>query len=207
MLDLSNNNSTGHDFKTAYVKGGQRRVYLKRVEGTHFVDTTYPALRQAALKAGLHVGAYDFLHPLEAPPKDAADYLLSQLALPLKPGRDLRPALDCEWGSPSVAVGQWIVTVAKFVVSKTGVKPLIYGSGYWLEGCGFQTAPGPLWLAAYGRNDGKEYPVGKLPAPWQTLAAHQYTSTAHVVGINGPCDLSHVFVPTSIELPKTLARV
>lgn len=204
MLDLSNNNATGHNFKTAYVKGGQRRVYLKRCEGTGFVDKTYPALRTAALAAGLKVGAYDFLHPLEATPVAAAAYLLKLVALPLKPGRDLRIALDCEYGAGSPGVGRWIAEVAAIVTKRTGVKPLIYGSGYWLEACAFKSPPGPLWLAAYGRNDGKEYPVGRLPKPWQTMAAHQYTSTAQVLGIAGAVDLSHVFVPASIEIPPAV---
>lgn len=202
MLDLSNNNATGHDFKRAYVKGGQRRVYLKRCEGTGFVDKTYPQLRTAALKAGIRVGAYDFLHPLQASPADAAALLLKLIPSPLLPGRDLRPCLDCEYGTPSPDAGRWITEVARIVAARTGAKPLIYGSGWWLEGCGFKSAPGPLWLAAYGRNDGKEYPVGRLPKPWRTMAAHQFTSVAHVVGVNGACDLSHVFAPGSVEVPK-----
>jgi GH25 family lysozyme M1 (1,4-beta-N-acetylmuramidase) len=173
------------------------------VEGTGFVDQTYAFLRTGALAAGMRVGAYDFLHPLQASPKAAAAYLTQRLPGVLKPGRDLRPCLDCEYGTPSPKAGAWIKEVAALVYKKTGVKPLIYGSGYWLEACGFASAPGPLWLAAYGRNDGKEYPVGRLPKPWKTLAAHQYTSVAHVVGINGECDLSHVFLAGSIEVTKS----
>jgi GH25 family lysozyme M1 (1,4-beta-N-acetylmuramidase) len=202
MLDLSNNNASGHNFKTAYEKGGQRRVYLKRVEGTAFVDRAYPGLRRSALAAGFRVGAYDFLHPLEATPKEAADFLLGKLTQPLKAGRDLRPALDCEEGTPSAKVGVWISQVALEIRRVLGFKPLIYGSGYWLESCSFRTAPGPLWLAAYGRNDGKEYPVGRLPAPWRALGAHQYTSEARVVGIRGLCDLSHVYVSSAVEVPR-----
>ena len=204
MIDLSNNNATGHDFKQAYVKGGQRRVYLKRCQGIHFVDQTYPELRKAALAAKLHVGAYDFLEPLAATPQEAADYFLKLIPSPLVPGRDLRPALDCESGKPSPQVGTWVAEVAKIVAKRTGVKPLMYGSGWWLQDCAFSTAPGPLWLAAYGKDDGREYPVGKLPPPWKTLAAHQYTSNGSVVGIHGLCDVSHVFVPGSVEVPKSL---
>lgn len=204
MLDLSNNNATGHNFKAAYVKGGQRRVYLKRAQGVHFTDTAYPTLRTAALKAGLTVGAYDFLEPLKSTPEQAAAYLLRLVKLPLVHGRDLRVALDCESGTSDPRVGAWIAHVARIVKERTGVAPLIYGSGYWLEACKFKTAPGPLWLAAYGRNDGREYPVGKLPAPWLKAAAHQFTSTAHVAGINGACDLSHVLVGASIDVPRNL---
>lgn len=202
MIDLSNNNGTGHDFKTAYVKGGQRRLYLKTVEGTGFSDPTYARMRRSALAAGFHVGGYDFLHPLEASAQAAADFFLARLPSPLVKGRDLRPALDVEWGHPSAQVGRWVTDVAAIVHAKLGVKPVIYGNGWFLQACAFPSAPGSLWLAAYGRDDGKEYPVGRLPAPWQVLAAHQFTDQAHVVGIVGHCDLSHVFVPNAIEVPK-----
>lgn len=150
----------------------------------------------------MRVGAYDFLHPLDASPAEAADFLLSRLPATLVPGRDLRPALDAEQGTPSRKVGAWVSEVAAIVRKHTGPRPLIYGSGWYLEACQFKTAPGPLWLAAYGRNDGREYPVGRAPAPWRTVAAHQFTSRAHVAGIHGECDLSHVLSAASLEIPK-----
>jgi GH25 family lysozyme M1 (1,4-beta-N-acetylmuramidase) len=143
-LDFSNNNATGHNFKVAYVKGGQRRMYLKCVEGTHFTDKTYRALRTSALGARFQVGAYDFLRPLQASPTEAAEYFLNRIALPLKHGRDLRPCLDCEYGSPSVSVGRWINETAGIVRREVGARPLMYGSGWWFEACGFKTAPGAL---------------------------------------------------------------
>lgn len=207
MLDLSNNNAVGHNFRVAYLKGGQRRVYLKAAEGTHFTDRTYSALRRQALAAHLHVGAYGFLHPLQATPVEAADYLLRLLPNPLVRGRDLRPALDAEWVEvkPGPKVGAWYEACAKHVRYEIGVRPLVYGSGWYLQACGFAKPPGPLWLAAYGKDDGREYPVGRLPRPWRVLTAHQYTSEARVLGINGHCDLSHVFVPGNIELPPSFA--
>lgn len=204
MLDLSNNNATGHNFKRAHAHG-QLRIYLKTVEGTGFVDKTYTDLRRRAIAAGMRVGAYDFLHPNYATPAQAAAYLIARLPKKFVPGRDLRPCLDCEHGTPSPAIGRWIADVAAIVARHVGAKPLIYGSGYWLDACAFKTAPGPLWLAAYGRNDGREYPIGRLPKPWKTIAAHQYTSSARVIGINGQVDLSHVFAPSSIEIPKRSA--
>jgi GH25 family lysozyme M1 (1,4-beta-N-acetylmuramidase) len=203
MIDLSNNNATGHDFRRARQHGGQLRVMLKLVEGTGFVDPVFKTLRNRALAAGLRVGAYDFLRPLEATPTEAADFLLRHL-LPLKRGRDLRPALDAEQGKPSARVGQWVTQTAKIVTAHVGAQPLIYGSAGYLESCVFERVPGPLWLAAYGRNDGKEHPVGKLPRPWQRMAAHQFTSRGRVAGISGECDVSHVFVPALVELPPGL---
>jgi len=201
MLDLSNNNATGHDFRRAHVNGGQLRLMLKIVEGTGFVDPTFTRLRLAALGAGMRVGAYDFLHPLQATPTEAADFMLRRLP-ELRRGRDLRPALDAEQGTPSARVGEWVTATAKIVARALGFAPLIYGSGFYLEACQFARAPGPLWLAAYGRNDGREHPVGRLPRPWKVMAAHQYTDQGRVIGINGRCDVSHVFVPASVELPR-----
>lgn len=192
MLDLSNNNAKGHDFRRAYLLGGQRRIYLKVAESTNFKDGYYKGLAGRAAKAGFKVGGYYFAHPLEQPAKDAADYFLSAL-LPLAAGASLLPCLDLEHGTPSVQVGEWSVEFVKRVREKRGCGTVIYGSGWWLEACGFKTAPGPLWLAAYGRNDGREYPVDRLPKPWKTMAAHQFSSQAHVIGIEGTCDLSHVF--------------
>lgn len=201
MLDLSNNNAADQNFEVAYHKGGQRRVYLKCVEGTRFVDKTYVGLRARAEKAGLHVGAYDFLHPLAATPAEAAALFLGHIG-PVRHGHELRPCLDCESGDPSPKAGAWIVKVAAIVQHTVGCTPLIYGSGWWLEECRFTRAPGPLWLAAYGKDDGREYPVGRLPGPWTRLAAHQFTSNGEVIGIHGRCDVSHVFVPSSVEAPK-----
>jgi GH25 family lysozyme M1 (1,4-beta-N-acetylmuramidase) len=203
MIDLSNNNAGGHDFGRAYKQGGQRRVYLKAAEGTTFVDSTYAGLRTAALKAGLKVGAYDFLHPLDATPSEAVTFFMKRLKHGLKAGRDLRPVLDVEKGTASAKMGVWVKEMANALYKETGVRPVVYGSGYFLQDCAFASAPGPLWLAAYGKNDGREYPVSMVPKPWKTVAAHQYSSKGNVAGINGPVDISHVLVPSSLELPKS----
>lgn len=163
-------------------------------------------MRRRALAAGLLVGAYDYLHPTQAEPDEAADYLLALLPHPLVPGRDLRPAIDCEWPdvAPSVAVGRWIAEVSRAVRARIGCLPLVYGNGWYLEACRFKTQPGPLWLAAYGKNDGHEYPVGRLPAPWGRMAAHQFTDRAKVVGVHGFCDLSRVYQRALVGLPPRM---
>jgi GH25 family lysozyme M1 (1,4-beta-N-acetylmuramidase) len=204
VIDLSNNNATGHSFQRAHAHGGQLRVMLKLVEGTGFTDPTFAELRSRALAAGMRVGAYDFLRPLAATPAEAADFLLRRLP-PLKRHRDLRPALDAESGKPSPQVGRWVSEVARLVRSHTGTRPLVYGSAGYLAACEFPAPPGPLWLAAYGRNDGREHPVGPLPHPWRVMAAHQFTSQGRVLGIDGLCDVSHVFRPELVELPRLLA--
>jgi lysozyme len=205
MIDLSNNNASGHNFKRAYTQGGQRRVYLKAAEGTTFIDSTYRRLRTAALNAGLKVGAYDFLHPLETTPSEALSFFMKRLTHGLMPGRDLRPALDVERGTPTTKMGEWVKEMSGIFYKETGVRPLIYGSGYFLESCRFAAAPGPLWLAAYGKDDGRDYPISKVPKPWKTVAAHQYSSRGNVAGIQGYVDITNVMVPSSVELPKSFS--
>lgn len=187
------------------MKGGQRRVYLKLVQGTDYVNPDYAVQRPQALAAGLKVGAYDFLDPLGATPQEAATYFTSRLSHSLVAGRDLRPALDCELGTATPAVGVWISEVAALLTAEYGFAPLIYGSAPWLAQCAFKKQPGPLWIAAYGRNDGKEHSVTELPPPWKRFAAHQFTSTAVVPGIVGKCDLSRVASVASVEVPKKKA--
>ena len=203
MLDLSNNNPQGsHNFKVAYVKGGQRRVYLKEVEAMNFVDRTYLPMKKKAEAVGFKVGPYDFLHPLDATPREVLNFFLSH-AYSITHKHSLRPALDCEYGRPSAKVGRWITEISDLFYEERGYRSVIYGSGWWLQGCNFLKIPGPLWLAAYGRNDGREYPVGKLPHPWTKLAAHQYSSKGRVIGISGECDVSHVFIGSQIDVPKS----
>jgi GH25 family lysozyme M1 (1,4-beta-N-acetylmuramidase) len=198
MLDLSNNNGPV-DFKRLF-QAGQKRVYLKLTEGVTFNDPTFAGLRKRARAAGLKVGAYHFARGIPAgnSAKDEADHFLSQL--PSLSSGDLRPALDLEFEQPSADVGNWAKEWLSLVRSKTGVAPIIYSYGSFLEGCRFSTPPAALWLASYGRNDGKEYPF-TIPSPWKGVAAHQFSSNGRVPGCSGPVDVSHIFVANAIDVP------
>ena len=206
MIDLSNNNGNPklHDWHKIFTVSGQRRAYLKAVEGTGFVDGTFVQMRQDAIAAGLKVGAYYFTHPLDESPKAAASFFLEHLAAsPLRRAHDLRPCLDVEAGPASAGVGKGVTDVAAYMAAHTGVDPLIYGSAGFLQDCKFRRAPGPLWLAAYGKDDGHEYPIAPLPHPWTPAgyAAHQFTSRARVAGVHGLCDLSRVIIPSAVDIP------
>lgn len=206
MLDLSNNNAAGHDFRIAFHHGGQRRLYLKLggdelAGGGLFVDKTYRGLRSRARRVGFKVGAYWFAHPLETTPRETAGRILTLLPHFEHDGRELRLCLDLEHGTPTAKVGAWATETAKLVRAHTGQPVVFYGSGWYLEACAFSKAPGPLWLAAYGRNDGRDYPIGRLPRPWTVAAAHQFTSRGHVAGIHGTVDISHVQRPRLLDVP------
>jgi lysozyme len=197
MLDLSNNNGPV-DFKRVFL-AGQRRVYLKLTEGVTFDDPKFADFRKRARTAGLKVGAYHFARgvPSGNSARDEAEHFLRKL--PTLTKSDLRPALDLEFNKPSKAVGTWAKEWMAIVRKETGVRPIIYSYASFLTGCGFTSPPAALWLASYGRNDGREHPF-TIPSPWKRLAAHQYSSQARVAGCSGPVDISHIFSARAIDV-------
>jgi len=198
MLDLSDANVGRIDFPRIY-RAGQRRVYLKATEGLTFDDRFYRARRQTAQRAGLKVGAYHFSHSERNDPRAEARHF-ARIIGQLTPGKDLRPSLDFEFGATSAA---WALAFIDEIQKRTGVKPIIYSYPDFLTRARFKKIPAPLWLASYGRNDGKEHPF-RIPAPWKRIVAHQYSSKAHVAGVPGLVDISHVFNPAALELPRAV---
>lgn len=204
MIDLSNNNAKGHHWKV--IAQHQRRVYLKRSEDRAFIDPNFMELRKQAHGVGMHVGGYHFAHPLEVTPRESYGFFMREE--PLYHRGDLRAALDLEFGTANRHVGAWAEEWVKLHKKEHGFYPVLYCGYYYARECKFQPfmAAVPLWLPAYGRNDGKEYPW-LTPRPWHRVGAHQYASTAQVPGVNGPCDLSHVYHPALIDVPSTLRRL
>jgi GH25 family lysozyme M1 (1,4-beta-N-acetylmuramidase) len=194
MIDLSNNNGPV-DFVRLY-QAGQRRVYLKLTEGIAFVDPTFHDLRRRAHAAGLMVGAYHFARPHAHSPGAELGHFLGHLPRPVEQV-DLRPCLDVEQSPAGVDVGLWVKRFSAGLADAIGLRPLIYSYPSYLESCHLGRAPGPLWLASYGRNDGREHPF-RIPRPWTQVAAHQYSSQGHVAGVHGPVDVSHVFNPDEL---------
>lgn len=194
MIDLSNNNRSGHDFRKAYA-AGQRRLYLKTTEGLSFVDRVTPGWIAPAIHAGFKVGGYHFADTSRNPVTQA-QFFHSHLA----PSFRLKPCLDVEAGRPNK---EWVKSFLT-EMERLGHYCILYGNSSYLAECKFLRVPAPLWLAAYGRDDGKEYPVTSIPLPWKHIAAHQYSQHCRMVGINGLCDLSHVFHPDEIDAERRL---
>lgn len=200
MIDLSNNNGAV-DFERVRA-GGTRRVYLKLSEGADFADPDHASFRGRAIAAGLLVGEYHFARPSRSSAASEALHFL-RLLPDLRPGSSLRPCLDLEDpnATPSPKIAAWASEWLSIVREKSGHLPIIYGSPYYLRACGFSKPLAPLWLASYGRNDGKEYPY-TVPVPWKHAAAHQYASGARVAGVAGKVDVSHVFVPRELDIRR-----
>jgi GH25 family lysozyme M1 (1,4-beta-N-acetylmuramidase) len=124
--------------------------------------------------------------------------LFLELLPPLVRGKDLRPCLDLEHGRPSATIGRWASEFQERMRDQIGVLPLFYSFASYVEGLALSKPIGPLWIAAYGRNDGKEHSF-RVPRPYQAAVAHQYSSRCRLVGCSGFVDISHVFNPRALE--------
>lgn len=195
MIDLSNNNGiqSAAGFKQAYLSG-QRRAFFKLTEGTDFVDGNAIGFIAEARAARFKCGVYHFGHPDESPTIQAKLF-----ASRIPPGLELIPYLDIEIGTPGQQTRIWIKQFLYDFLQIAGKKPGIYSYSSFLQSCQFEAPVAPLWLAAYGRDDGKQHPVTSIPHPWSHLAAHQFTSRATVLGIHGLCDLSNVLKVSEVD--------
>lgn len=199
MIDLSSNNPHPVDFQKVK-QYGHRRVYIKLSEGVNYLNPEHQAEHAAAIAAGLKVGEYHFAHPETNAAETEAEYFC-RLLPQLNPRHSLRPCLDLEAGKASPRVGGWAKTFVAYVKKHTGHTVVVYSNAPYLEGCSLQHPLGPLWLAAYGRDDGTEYPYS-IPKPWRRIAAHQYCSNGTVPGVKGPVDLSRVLHPLELDVHR-----
>ena len=200
MIDISNNNGSVDFARVRH--SGQQRVYLKLTEGDNFFDSTHLGRRVAAHKAGMKVGEYHFARPSRNTPHEEAHWFLEHLPR-LMAGKDLRPCLDLEdpKATPNLRIGNWAAAWVDEVQRHSGHVVVIYGNPSYLEACRLPKALGrhPLWLASYGRNDGREHPF-QVPPPWTRVAAHQYSSQARIAGISGLADISKVFQADALDV-------
>jgi lysozyme len=183
LVDLSNNNPSV-DFRRV-AAAGVTAVYLKASEGSTFQDHTYRPRAIAARAAGLRVGAYHFARqgPVAA---EAGNFCAVVAELDR---RDLRPALDVET-APGRTWVDWSRAWNRAVQAELGALPIFYTYPAFADALHADKPIGAgLWLASFGRNDGKEHPYS-VPAPWRRTVAHQFTSRARVAGVSGECDLS-----------------
>lgn len=191
VVDLSNNNAQP-DFR-ALKRSGVDAVWLKATEGAFFTDPDFQRWRKQANAAGLRVGAYHFARPDKNPYSAVADAGAFSRAVATIDRTDLRPVLDYERTTGVGGDDAWIREFNKIVVNRLKVGPLFYTYPGFVPGLRLRGTVGwGLWLASYGRDDGKEYPF-QVPAPWKKAVAHQFTSNARMSGCSGPVDLTRVF--------------
>jgi lysozyme len=205
IIDLSSNNA---EPKWAALKrSGIEAVWLKASEGVTWRDPDFNRWRAAAGKAGLRVGAYHFarpdLHPFD-PVSEAKGFCAQVVSVGR---RDLRPVLDYERLSGRGGDETWIRQFNRVVSDRLKVGPLFYSYPALIESLDLAHPVGyGLWLASYGRNDGKQHPY-RVPAPWKKLVAHQFSSRCRVVGCDGLVDLSRVYQSRAVLAHPVAGRV
>jgi lysozyme len=192
MIDLSNNNPGPLDFERAFHEGGHRRCYLKATEGLSFTDPTYYDRLHRARRAGFRVGPYHFAHSGNDPRAEARRFHAVV-------GRnwDLRPCLDFETGTPSLRWAVAFIAEARLLFGKT---PILYSYQDFIRRLGASVRIAPLWLAAYGANDGRDHGVPSSGVHPLEPAAHQFTSRGHVPGIHGFVDVSRVIDASALDV-------
>lgn len=166
-------------------------LYHKATEGdlrTHgMVDRYFASRRALAEKIGLPFGAYHFARPEQSPEANAETFC--NVVGELRPG-DLRPALDLESGNPR-ETEHWARRFNAVVRHRLGVFPLFYSYSAYISAMRLtETIGDGLWLASYGRNDGRDYPFF-VPKPWRGALLHQFTSVGSISGVPMKVDLSH----------------
>jgi lysozyme len=203
FVDLSNNNAGEPNWRE--LKRHVDGVMLKVSEGATFADRTFKPRRDRARAAGLRVGGYHFARPSmsDAPTRDAVLEARHFSSLVLELGRrDYVPALDMESLSSLSRDVQvmWARAFSQEIRRRLGRYPLFYSYPAFITGLLPDDAKpigGGLWLAAYGRNDGKPYPF-RVPKPWKKAVAHQFTSQGRVAGVTGLVDVSRVLQPAAM---------
>jgi len=178
-------------------QSGRQFAFAKATEGVTFVDTTFAVNRQAMAAAGLALrGFYHFARPDRNSAAAEAAHFLGTVG-PLGPGEVA--VLDLEV-APSPAVSDWAAEWLALVARGTGRTPILYSYQSYLYS--IPTAgltQYPLWIAAWGNNDGTVPAASPRSDRWSRWTWWQYTSNSRVPGVTGYVD-ENVFAGTSDEL-------
>jgi len=178
-------------------QSGRQFAFAKATEGMTFVDSTFAANRQAMAGAGLALrGFYHFARPDRNSAAAEAAHFLRTVG-PLGPGEVA--VLDLEV-APSAAVSDWAAEWLALVAKGTGRTPVLYSYQSYLYS--IPTAgltQYPLWMAAWGTNDGNVPATSPKSDRWSRWTWWQYTSNSTVPGVTGHVD-ENVFAGTAAEL-------
>lgn len=186
----------------AYARAGHDRIVLKATEGKGFTDSRFAANWKAAGKLGLARVAYSYA---EAQDNGADDFDHLLAVVESVGGLGPRDILcldveDVDDGSKDYSRAQFHVREFTNRAAARG-----FGEGWLYTGRWYANpahvdptdcAPGwrKLWLSHYDQSVPDDQIL--LPAGWtrDQVVARQFTSTATVAGVTGPCDYSRLFV-------------
>ncbi len=178
-------------------RSGRLFAFAKATEGQTFVDKTFLNNRLGMAGAGMVLrGYYHFARPdRNSAAAEAAHYL--RTVGRLGPGEV--PVLDLEV-APGPGVGDWAAEWLALVAKGTGRTPVLYSyQSYLYSVPTARLTQYPLWIAAWGNNDGTLPTSPPKTDRWSTWTWWQYTSNAVVPGVIGRVDDS-VFPGTAADL-------
>ena len=189
-IDVSHNQGTINWKKVA--EAGYFFAFVKATEGGTpppiFIDSNFSRNMVNGRAAGLSMGAYHFARPdtKVGDAKDEALFFLNNSGKYIDNGY-LRPALDLEANSglTKAQLTAWVNTWMNTIISKTGIKPLLYVSPAFAQAnLDASVAQYDLWIAHY---------TNKLKPDityWTDWVFWQFTETGQVPGIVGNVDLN-----------------
>ena len=167
-------------------------VIIKATQGTGYVNPDCDRAYQQAKRAGKLRGTYHYVGGGNAVAE--ADYYVNNIKGYLKDGLlaiDWEAEQNSAWGSEA-----YLEQVARRVIERTGVKPLIYSmaSRYAQVAAVAKKLDCGLWIAQYASND----PTGYQAHPWRegayACAIRQYASTGRLNGWGGNLDLNIAYM-------------
>ena len=182
----------------AVQRSGRIFGFAKATEGATFVDRTFGANRAAMGQAGLVLrGFYHFARPDRNTAAAEAAHFLRTVG-PLGPGEVA--VLDLEVNSGLPGIGDWAAEWLGRVHHATGRLPVIYSyQSYLYEIPTSRLTPYPLWVAAWGDDNGLVPTTQPRTDRWSRWTFWQYTSKARVPGVSTLVD-DNIFSGTPAEL-------
>ena len=182
----------------AVQRSGRQFAFAKATEGVTFVDRTFAANRAGMAQAGLVLrGFYHFARPDRNTAAAEAAHFLRTVG-PLGPGEVAVLDLEVTPGLPGL--GDWAAEWLGRVHQGTGRVPLIYSyQSYLYQIPTSRLTQYPLWVAAWGDNNGLVPATQPKTDRWSRWTFWQYTSNARVPGISTQVD-DNIFSGTTAEL-------
>jgi GH25 family lysozyme M1 (1,4-beta-N-acetylmuramidase) len=176
---------------------GRLFAFAKATEGMTFVDSTFARNRQGMAAAGMTLrGFYHFARPDRNSAAAEAAHFLRTVG-PLGPGEVA--VLDLEV-APGPGVGDWAAEWLALVAQGTGRTPILYSFQQYLNSIPTARLTSyPLWVAAWGVNDGTVPATLPTTDRWSRWTFWQYTSNGSVPGVSGRVDDS-LFTGSPAEL-------
>ena len=196
-IDVSHWNGTVN--WTSVRNAGKVFAFCKATEGTTFIDSEFAHNWAGMAQNGIVRGAYHFGRP----GTDAVAQAQFFVSVVQPTSGDLQLVLDLEVtdGRPPAEVWAWTRRFIKTIYALTGRPGIIYtGYYFWRDSVGnpSDNLNCPLWIAAWNTSS------PPVPNAWSTWSFWQYSSTGHVAGVNGNCDLDRFNGTTDQLLRLTL---